>query len=98
MVFSAEGGDKAMPDRSPVEDLLEEVEQSVKDEKLRRCQSRIEGVHNVSIREALHCCGEVLRVCWQWRCAEGPGRPQLWAPQRKVYAIVGAPSFVGGDP
>ncbi|EER07356.1 26S proteasome regulatory subunit RPN1, putative [Perkinsus marinus ATCC 50983] len=35
-VLPAEGGDKAMPDRSPVEDLLEEVEQSVKDEKLRK--------------------------------------------------------------
>ncbi|KAF4699932.1 26S proteasome non-ATPase regulatory subunit 2, partial [Perkinsus olseni] len=30
-----EGGDKSMPDRSPVDELVEEVEQSVKDEKLR---------------------------------------------------------------
>ncbi|KAF4662155.1 26S proteasome non-ATPase regulatory subunit 2 [Perkinsus olseni] len=34
-VLPAEGGDKSMPDRSPVDELLEEVEQSVKDEKLR---------------------------------------------------------------
>ncbi|KAF4671856.1 26S proteasome non-ATPase regulatory subunit 2 [Perkinsus chesapeaki] len=34
-VLPAEGGDKSMPDRNPVDELLDEIEQGVKEEKLR---------------------------------------------------------------